>query len=76
VAQVVLPANGQRLSDVAFVPQRLEVAGVTAYDPAHLLAFAWAHAATPGGMPTLAATADAMALMYREDGYPLAEVTA
>lgn len=76
MAQLVLPANGQRLTDVAFVPQRLELLGVTAYDATQLLSFAWAHAASAGGTPTLKATADAMALMYREDGYPLAEVSA
>jgi hemolysin activation/secretion protein len=75
-AQVVLPANGQSLADVAFVPQRFEVLGVTAYDAAQLLTFAWAHAASGNSAPTLKATADAMALMYREDGYPLAEVSA
>jgi hemolysin activation/secretion protein len=75
-AQVVLPANGQRLADVAFAPQRFEVLGVTAYDASHLLTFAWAHAASAGAEPTLKAIADVMALMYREDGYPLAEVSA
>lgn len=75
-AQAVLPASGQRLADVTFAPQRFEVLGVTAYDPTQLLTFAWAHATSAGALPTLKATADAMALMYREDGYPLAEVSA
>lgn len=76
VAQTLVTANGQRLADVAFTPQRFEVLGITAYDPTQLLTFAWAHAASAGTVPTLKATADAMALMYREDGYPLAEVSA
>jgi len=73
---VVPSPNTAQVADVDFVPQRLEVSGVTVYDVSHLLAFAWAHAATADGAPTLKATADAMALMYREDGYPLAEVSA
>lgn len=75
-AQVMPSASGQQLADVPFAPKQHEVHGVTVYDPSQLLAFAWAHAASGGGPPTLKATAEAMALMYREDGYPLAEVVA
>lgn len=50
------------------------ISGVTAYDPQQLLRFAIAHASANGGETSAASIADAIELIYREDGYPLAEV--
>lgn len=69
-----VPAAGVRISGLPAVPATLQFEGVTAYEPAALLRFALAHAGSSG---TLSAqqVADTLALIYREDGYLLAEVT-
>lgn len=49
------------------------VSGVTRYTPLELLRFALAHDHTSRGHSTLQGTADAVSLIYREDGYLLAD---
>lgn len=60
-------------SDVGMADQAI-ISGVTVYDPQHLLRFALAHASSNGGETSAGSIADAIELIYREDGYPLAEV--
>jgi len=50
------------------------VQGVTAYDPAQLMAFAYSHAASNSGVVPPELVAQAIELVYREDGFLLAEV--
>ncbi len=49
------------------------VVGSTRYDPVELLRFAAAHLVADGREPTPQNLADAISLIYREDGYALAE---
>lgn len=49
--------------------------GVSAYDPAELVRYATARLAEQGSTPTAANLADAIEVIYREDGFPLAEVS-
>ena len=69
-------ARGVVLADVSHPVRQLGVEGVTVFDPTELLHFATAlHRDGSGKAFTAQSVAQAMALMYREDGYPLAEVT-
>jgi hemolysin activation/secretion protein len=69
-------ARGVVLADVSHPVRQLGVEGVTVFDPTELLQFATAlHRNGSGKALTAQSVAQAMALMYREDGYPLAEVT-
>lgn len=49
--------------------------GVSAYDPAQLMSFAHRRVTVRGGDLTAENLADAIELIYREDGFPLAEVS-
>lgn len=61
----------------AAVPVRdVAVTGVTSYTAAELLRFAIAHERESLGRSTVAGTVDAIELIYREDGYLLAEARA
>jgi hemolysin activation/secretion protein len=51
------------------------ISGVTVYSPHELLKFATAHAATADGAASPEAIAAAIEQIYREDGYPLAQVS-
>lgn len=51
------------------------VDGSTQYDPVELLEFAAAHVVANGDDPTPAKLAEAISLIYREDGYVLAETS-
>jgi hemolysin activation/secretion protein len=51
------------------------ISGVTAYDPAQLLQFAMAHARAGDGLASAERIAAAIELIYREDGFALADVT-
>lgn len=63
------------LEDVGFEPQVLAIEGATVFDVQALFGYATALHKSTGHPLTAQSVADAMALMYREDGYPLAEVT-
>lgn len=67
------PSDGRHFADVGMAPARLQLAGVAAYDPAALMRYALAVLAMEGA-PTARRMADVIAQIYREDGYPLAEV--
>ncbi len=54
--------------------QQYELAGVTAYDPVHLLGYAAGAVAARDGTVSGEGLADTIELIYREDGYFLAEV--
>ncbi len=60
-------------SDLTVRPKRIEVAGVSVYDPKTLLAYAVIHDLTIHGVSSVAGTLDAIEQIYREDGYMLAE---
>ena len=50
------------------------LSGVTVYDRDHLLSFAYQHVERSGGQVSPDRLADAIELIYREDGYMLAEI--
>ncbi|MDP3519165.1 MAG: ShlB/FhaC/HecB family hemolysin secretion/activation protein [Hydrogenophaga sp.] len=71
----VAAAPAVLLGDVAFPVQQWAVEGVTVFEPAELLRFAMAmHQGAGGHALSAQSLANAMALMYREDGYALADV--
>lgn len=55
---------------------RASFAGVSAYDPGDLIGFVTQRIFARGAKFTAENVSDAIELMYREDGFPLAEVTA
>ena len=62
--------------DAAGPVREVAVAGVASYSAADLLRFAIAHERESLGRSTVAGTVDAIELIYREDGYMLAEAAA
>lgn len=69
-------ARGAVLEGVPHPVREWGVEGVTVFDPTELLHFATAlHRTGEDKALTVQSVARAMAQMYREDGYPLAEVT-
>lgn len=62
-------ASAQPLTNSAYV------VGSTRYEPAELLRFAAAHLVADGKDPTPQNLADAISLIYREDGFALAETS-
>ncbi len=66
----------QGFTEFAQPLQQVMVTGTTVYQPAELLQFAIAHEFSSHGRTTKAGIADAIELIYREDGYLLAEVEA
>ncbi|QLC25853.1 ShlB/FhaC/HecB family hemolysin secretion/activation protein [Parasphingopyxis algicola] len=72
-ARSASPGIPYDFADTGGPVSQIAVDGATRYDSHHLLAFAAAHARASHGALTASGTADAIALMYREDGYPLAE---
>lgn len=56
------------------VADRAVISGATLYDAQQLLEFAIAHAGAKGGVANASSIAEAIELIYREDGYPLAQV--
>lgn len=56
-------------------PSQSVIVGVEAYEPEKLLRFALAHSGATDGAPTADEVARAIEQIYREDGYPLVQVT-
>ena len=63
-------------SPTAAAQPMLQLVGVTVYDPDELLAFAQEHVRAHDGVAAATRIAEAVALVYREDGYLLAEAEA
>jgi hemolysin activation/secretion protein len=67
------PAVRHAFASIAPGQQGIVVCGVSAYAPQDLLLFATAHDLTVSSAPTATGLLDAIAQVYREDGYLLAE---
>ena len=70
---LVGPVN-QALIDVPFQPRALSASGITVYDPQALMQYVLTHSAAGPHPHSARGVAELIELVYREDGYLLAEV--
>ncbi|RDV07413.1 ShlB/FhaC/HecB family hemolysin secretion/activation protein [Sphingorhabdus pulchriflava] len=73
-AAAAAPLGQKQQSEVEMASHAV-VSGVTVYDPEQLLKFASAHSRAEDATVSAEKIAEAIELIYREDGYALAEVT-
>lgn len=69
-------ALGVSFVDLEPIPRRIELAGVTVYEPVELFSYAAAHESASRAATSVAGVLDAIELIYREDGFMLTEAVA